>query len=66
MAVTAQQIGREVLQALGLEGKSVTGIKIEMNGRDPVTLEVSMLPERSQVVSIIEIIKRYELVEKPE
>lgn len=47
MAVTAQQIGLEVLQALGLEGKGVTGIKIEMNGHDPVTLEVSMLPERS-------------------
>lgn len=66
MAVTAQQIGLEVLQALGLEGKGVTGIKIEMNGHDPVTMEVSMLPERSQVVNIIEIIKRYELVEKPE
>lgn len=66
MAVTAQQIGMEVLQALGLESKGVTGINIEMNGSDPVTLEVSMLPERSQVVNIIEIIKRYDLVEKPE
>ncbi|PWU30718.1 hypothetical protein DK254_00250 [Pseudomonas sp. RW407] len=66
MAVLSQAIGKEFIKALGLDGKHVTAIKLEMKTNALVAVDVSYCPEREQVEDIFEIVQRYELVEKPE
>lgn len=65
MAVTTYQIGREVCQALGLDSARVTSINLDMKAGDIVTLSVGILPDRKELIGVVDVISRYELVERP-
>lgn len=64
MAVISQDVAAEVLEALGLSGKSVHSIKLEMKANSLIMVEVEYSPDRNQVGKLFQIIKRYELVER--
>lgn len=66
MAVTTRQIGQQVIEALGLPECKVTSIKLEMRADDVVRVEVEMLPTEQEAIGVLDVIKRYELVEREE
>lgn len=65
MAVSSNTIGKAVIDALGLPVAGVTGITVSLQTNQPVEVLVRYLPSEQQVDDVIDILKRYELHEKP-
>ncbi|TWI52969.1 hypothetical protein IQ22_02804 [Pseudomonas duriflava] len=66
MAVYSNAIGKELLEALGLQGMSVTAVTVHFEASQAVEVQVKFLPDQTQAAGVIEILKRYELHEKPD
>lgn len=64
MAVSSNEIGKDLLDALGLPIAGVTGLTIRVEASQAVEVQVRLLPTEQQVGDVIEILKRYELHEK--
>lgn len=64
MAILTNAIGSDVIKALGLPMKGVTGIKLDMQAGEIVKVDVSYYPEREQIAELIKVVGRYELVER--
>lgn len=65
MTVSSNTIGKAVIDALGLQVAGVTGITVSLQTNQPVEVLVRYLPSEQQVGDVIDILKRYELHEKP-
>lgn len=64
MSVLADDLGVDLLKALGMEGMPVTGVTVHFEASQAVEVLVKFLPDKEQADGVIEILKRYELHEK--
>jgi hypothetical protein len=65
MAVLSNTIGQRLCDAMGLP-KGVRAIQINFEANEPVTALVTLTPELRGVEEVVEIVQRFELVEKAE
>jgi len=61
MAVTGNQIGKQVLAALGMEGQAVTKLVLTIEVGEPVTLDVTRFASADEMVGVVKEIARYRL-----
>ncbi|MCY1245893.1 hypothetical protein D9M71_509090 [compost metagenome] len=65
MAVLSNTIGQRLCDALGLP-KRVRSIQINFEVNEPVTAIVTLIPDADAAEEVVEIVKRFELVERKE
>lgn len=66
MTVMTHQVGADLLKVLGMEGKPVTAVTVHFETEKAVEVQVKFYANKQQAEDVIEIIKQYELHEKPE
>lgn len=66
MTVMTNQVGADLLKALGMEGMPVTGVTVHFQAEQAVEIQVKFYANKDQAEDVIEILKRYELHEKVE
>lgn len=66
MSVMSEQVGAELLEALGLQGMPITAVTVHFEASQAVEVQVKFMPDQTQATGVIEILKRYELHEKPD
>jgi len=64
MTVATHQIGKEICDALGLDGSLVQSMMISFVSGDVVRIEANIHPTRDQILKVAAVLKRYELKEK--
>lgn len=64
-AVLGQVVGGDLLKALGMEGRLVTGITIRLRVGEVATMFIREYADRDQMAAGVQIIGRYRLVEDP-
>ena len=62
---TSHQFGSEILKAIGIENKLITGIIIEINPNKAASVTIERLLTVAEADEITDAIQRYELVLKP-
>ncbi|WP_288659526.1 MULTISPECIES: hypothetical protein [Pseudomonas] len=66
MSVMSEQVGAELLEALGLQGMPITAVTVHFEASQAVEIQVKFYANKDQAEDVIEILKRYELHEKVE
>lgn len=64
--VSSTEVGGDLLKALDLEGRPVTAVTVHFQSDSAVEIQVKFYANKDQAEDVIEIIKQYELHEKPE
>ncbi len=63
--VLTNAIGKEVLQALGLQSPFITAVRLNLKTGSAVELEVSQLVGGVETINAFEILRRFHLHEQP-
>jgi hypothetical protein len=64
--VLGMQVGKELLEALGLDGKKVRSVDLHFSGQEIVTATVVHMVLDEQARKVIDVIRKYELHEPEE
>lgn len=64
--VSTQEVAKDILKLLNLEGRRVKAVSFHFEVDEAVEIQVKLLATQQQAQEVIEIIKQYELHEKPE
>lgn len=62
--VLGNDIGPKVAEALGIDATDLRSLQISITAREVVIVTAEYMPRDEQLDDVIEILKRYELVEK--
>lgn len=66
MAVLSNQVGKQLLEALGIELEGVLGVTLVFEAHEPVEARVRYVPSKAAVEGAVELLKSYEMHEKPD
>lgn len=66
MAVSSQQIGKEICDALGLGTRDVRKITVVFEVGNIVKIDVEILPDKNDMDGILPIFQKYKLVSRGE
>lgn len=66
MAVLSNQVGEQLLEALGIELEGVLGVTLVFDVHEPVEAHVRYAPSKAAVEAAVELLKSYEMHEKPD
>lgn len=62
--VSSHEIGRELIDALGLQGRSIISITLRVRVGLPAQLRVTENVRRAGATEFVGVVKRYELIAK--